>query len=254
MLASFSAFETMVEEALNRGGKWLFEFEEIDRIGELQTQFKVRNPALAIKALKSFIRKYFEERRLLPVLEITLDPPAVRIFSREGAEFLMAAKALRGDKTAGKQFEDLVAKRLAAKLTGRVMNVGYPRRHCPTADYMEQLRELGIDASKFKKIKDGGMDVIWIPPLGKKSEIPFLNFQCKNTEVIGNDVKISLNDFRRTSNRHELFTNSEFLVFIVVNTYLDKRLIEASSKRGYVCLGLPELLASVDIHPPAVYL
>ena len=254
MLPSFSAFEALVEESCNRGGSWLFEYEEIDRMGELQREFKVASPEKAIEELKGFIDNYFKERGVEPVIEITLTPPSARITSNGGANFILAAKNLRGSKKAAKRFEDLVARQLAAKLTGQIMSVGYPRNNKAISAFREELKQLGVDATGLKKMKDGGLDIIWIPPLGKKSEIPFVNFQCKNTETVGNDVKSSVSDARKTLNRHEIFNGEDFLIFVVANTYLSGDTIEDSGGRRYICIGLPELLACSVVNPPTVFL
>lgn len=254
MEASFSAFETMVEEASNRGGEWLFEYGEIERIGDLQDEFEVANPRDAIKSLKIYIEKYFKERGLIPVVEIGLDPPRAKIVSNDSARFLLDAKKLRGVKREGKEFENLVARQLSGKLTGQIINVGYPRKNNKSAIFKQRLKELGVDVKKLKHVKDGGLDVIWLPPLGKKSEIPFVNFQCKNTEVFGNDVKVSVLDARKTWSRHKRLSESVFLIFVVANTYLTPKMVDDANGRGYVCLGLPELLECSNPNPPAVYM
>lgn len=251
MLPSFSAFETMLEEAQNRQGSWLFEYEEIDRISELQEEFKTTTPEKAIKELRRFIESYFEERNLAPILQISLNPPCATIIAPEGARFILAARSFRGRVKSAKDFESLVATQLSKKLTGQVMCVGYPRKQKPVALFRGEMNGLGINLDGVKRINDGGLDVLWLPPLGKKAEIPFVNFQCKNTETLGDDVIKSVSDARKTLKRHELFTQSEFLIFAVVNTYLEPKMVRDSFGRGCVYLGLPELLTCRRlIHPP----
>ena len=253
MLPSFSIFELMTEEATNRGGEWLFQYDELDRAGELQKQFKVKSVEAAIRALKPFLEQYFRERNVEQVIEISLAPPKVKILSTEGAKFILDSMSLRGKAKAGKSFEDLVASQLSRKLTGQVMSIGYRQRQGVPA-FRNTLKELGIDLTNAKHLKDGGLDVIWLPPLGKKSEIPFLNFQCKNTETIGDDVKGSVSDARKHLHSHHLFRPDDFVVFAVFNTYLDPKMVKDSKGRGCVYLGLPELLTSRNKAPAPIFL
>lgn len=253
MLPSFSIFELMTEEATNRGGEWLFEYDELDRAGELQNEFKIKTLEGAIRALKPFLEQYFAERNIEQVIEITLTPPKVKILSVAGAKFILASKALRGNSKSGKRFEDLVANQLSRKLNGQVMSVGYRQRQ-GVAAFRSTLKELGVDLTGAKYLKDGGLDVIWLPPLGKKSEIPFMNFQCKNTETIGDDVKGSVSDARKHLHSHQLFRPDDFLIFAVFNTYLDPKMVKDSKGRGCVYLGLPELLACRNLTPPPMFI
>jgi hypothetical protein len=153
-----------------------------------------------------------------------------------------------------KEFENLVTMQLSKKLTGQVLCVGYPRKQKAVALFREELKDLGVNLGGVKRINDGGLDILWLPPLGRKSEIPFANFQCKNTETLGDDVIKSVSDARKTLKRHELFTQSEFLIFVVVNTYLEPKMVKDSSGRGCVYLGLPELLGCSNLNPPAIFL
>jgi hypothetical protein len=253
MLPSFSIFELMTEEAFNRGGEWLFQYDELERAGELQKEFKAKTTKEAIQALKPFLEQYFTERNVEQVIEITLAPPKVKILSAEGAQFILASKALRGNPQSGKRFEDLVACQLSRKLTGQVMSVGYRQRN-GVPKFRAALKDLGIDLSGVTHLKDGGLDVIWLPPLGKKSEIPFLNFQCKNTETIGDDVKGSVSDARKSFHSHHLFKPEDFLIFAVFNTYLDPKKVKDSKGRGCVYLGLPELLDCRNLTYPPVFI
>src|SRR6476661_2537967 len=242
MLPAFAAFEMMIEETINRSGPWHFEYDEIDRIGEVQKQFRASSYPDAVKELKKFIDIYFAERGVPPIIKIDLSPPCVTLLSGEAAEFILAAKRIRGNANAGKQFEDIVARQLANKLTGTLYSIGYPRKVRVQKPFKDLLESLGIDSTKIRRIQDGGLDVIWQPPLGKKSELPFVNFQCKNTEKTGDDVKASFVDALRTCSRHRFCTKEQFPIFVVVNTYLTNSIVESSFGRGYAFLGLPELM------------
>jgi hypothetical protein len=253
MLASFHIFELMTEEASNRGGEWLFQYDELERAGELQKEFKAKTTTEAVEKLKPFLDQYFTERNLEPLIEITLSPPKAKIVSTEAARFILASKALRGNSKRGKEFEDLVADQLCQKLRGQVMSVGY-RQQGGISAFRNELKSLGVDLAGVKYVKDGGLDVIWLPPLGKKSEIPFASFQCKNTETIGDDIKSSISDARKTLKRHHLFMPNDFPLFVVINTYLDQKAIRDSDGRGCTYLGLPELLPCRPVPDSPVFI
>ena len=245
MRAVFSAFEMMVEEALARGGEWLFEHEEIEQISEVQRELKAGSAQDAIKALKNFLEEYFKDRHSPPIIEISVNPNRIRIVSNDSAKFIKAAMRVRNNQRNAKEFENIISDELSKKLTGEVINIGYPRKDKKVRIFKDKLKELGIDVSILrKKVKDGGLDILWVLPLGKRSEIPFVNFQCKNKDIPGKDVDASVIEARRTFARHTYFKNPELMpIFVVMNTYLCEEIVAGSSGQGYVYLGLTEILS-----------
>jgi hypothetical protein len=251
MHPAFRVLEKLIDETLSRG---TFYFDDKDigdvEIIELQEEFDVSTAEEAIEECMRYLSEYFDKRCVQNPIDITLRPATAQLINRSDAEFILAVRDLRGkkEKPKCKEFENLVARQLEKKLTGRIFNVGDPRVDKRLVKFKELLVELGLDTSEMSsRMRDGGLDILWVPPLGADNMTPIVAFQCKNAVVPGNDIKVSASDALATMGNHRIFrSQGQQIVFSVVNTFLEDSVLLKAKSRQYAFLGLAELLQATS--------
>ena len=143
-----------------------------------------------------------------------------------------------------KDFEIQTLGRLAKRLTGVIHRVGWPRDQKKKKDefaaYLEE--ELGFRKDCLeRRDKDGGFDILWLPPLGAVPLRPVVSLQCKNSYFDEDEGNASTGRARRTLLRHSHLRDSH-LKFVVFNDYIDKaRFVGRAVGWTFMPLGLTDL-------------
>lgn len=145
-----------------------------------------------------------------------------------------------GSPTEFLQFGQQVRVVLARDRSGRVARPrGQLKRKAEIVGY---LQGLGFDKNCLERYdQDGGLDILWLPPLGAIPLRPVVSVQCKNGYFDEREANASTGRADRTLRRHS-HLRSGHLKFVVFNDYID---LEEYRGRAvgwsFVPLGLTDL-------------
>lgn len=166
-----------------------------------------------------------------------------RATDKEYIGFIASAANKRGLGGAdAKEFEVQIVERLAKRLTGGVHRVGAPRtQHNKKKDFVKFLKTLGFDEECLEpRDKDGGLDILWLPPLGSCPIRPVVSLQCKNASFNADDANASVGRAHTTLQRHSHVRGHNGLYFVVFNDYIDKSYIGRARGWAFIPLGLSD--------------
>ena len=135
--------------------------------------------------------------------------------------------------------------KLASKLTGLLRRVGSPRKkHKSRAKFAAYLiKEFHFrDGVLVGNDKDGGLDILWFPPLGAFPFRATVSIQCKNS-LYNRDAGLkSVGRASQTLRRHSHATAEEnHLHCVVYNDYVDEDVMNHAKDVGFIPLGLSDL-------------
>jgi len=166
-------------------------------------------------------------------------------------DFMQFIRDMHQIRTAGKQskaFETAVCDRLSRKLqSGDFHNIGWPRRtRKRLAEIVPYLEGLGFDRGVLRgRDKDGGLDILWLPPLGTIPVRPLVSFQCKNArfrEAAIREAHQSTVVATRSIARHSCMrSHGVYMCYVVFNDYLDSTVRDMATGLSYAPLGLTDL-------------
>lgn len=200
--------------------------------------------AAITKALE-YLRKHFEARGSLLPFNYDLLTGRVTVLNRNYIDFVSSAQEQRSIAKESKDFETATSVHLASRLTGIVRRVGSPRkRHKSRTKFAAYL----VSEFNFRKgvlaghDKDGGLDILWFPPLGAFPFRAMVSIQCKNSLYNRDEGFKSVGRAKQTLGRHSHVTAEEnHLHCVVYNDYIDEKVIEHARNAGFVPLGLSDL-------------
>jgi hypothetical protein len=175
-----------------------------------------------------------------------------RQFRTRDSDYIRFVADVSGRRSSGgryaKEFENAACNRLAKKVTGTLHNVGDPRASLTTAvQFKRYLRTLGFDNRVILgNERDGGLDILWFPPLGSHPVAPVISLQCKNGLFSRSVAREASARTAETLLCHRMLRgNGVHLSAIVFNDYIEpKRLPDKPIT--YVPLGLSDLAAVKD--------
>jgi len=245
----FELFEDLCVELAAHNPRILNEDDINDGILEdIKDWFNETNGANAFKAALKEIERHFKERGAslpysvdLPTREFTVTDPSF-------IDFIAFARSHRSvGGVDSKDFELRTMQRLRTRLTGDLRRVGYPRSKLKKkTEIVKYLVNIGFGKNCLEsRDKDGGFDILWLPPLGAVPLRPVVSLQCKNSFFDESEANKSVGRAARTLNRHSHIP--EHLKFVVFNDYIDRHRFE-NHARGwtFMPLGLTDLAALPD--------
>jgi hypothetical protein len=155
--------------------------------------------------------------------------------------FASNARAVGGDDA--KDFEIRTLERLVTRLTGSLHRVGMPRdQRQKKAEFVKYLQGLGFDENCLGAYdKDGGLDLLWLPPLGTIPLKPVISLQCKNSFFNEREATMSAGRALRTLNRHSHVRGQHHLLFVIFNDYIDETFVGRAVGWIFLPLGLSDL-------------
>jgi hypothetical protein len=155
--------------------------------------------------------------------------------------FSSSSRGIGGDDS--RDFEIQTLERLAKRLTGGLHRVGVPRnQQRKKAEFAKYLEALGFRKDCLeKRDKDGGFDLLWLPPLGAVPLRPVVSLQCKNSFFNEGEANKSAGRALRTLNRHSHVSGHHHLVFVVFNDYIDESFVGRAAGWIFLPLGLSDL-------------
>lgn len=206
-----------------------------------------RDPATTSAVAKAldYLRKHFENRGSVLPFSYDLATGRVTALQREYIDFVSDAQDQRSVPTESKDFEVATSRHLAAKLTGILRRVGSPRtKHKTRKEFTAYLvKQFGFEERALvRNDKDGGLDILWFPPLGAFPLRAMVSIQCKNSPYNREDGFRSVGRAKQTFQRHSYARAEEgHLHCVVYNDYIDEKLMEHAREAGFVPLGLSDL-------------
>ena len=131
---------------------------------------------------------------------------------------------------------------LAQRVTGDVHRVGWPRNErARTKEFNEYLRPLGFNGKVLTgREKDGGLDVLWVLPVGTVPHRPLLSVQCKNGLFNLDDADKSVGAAERSLGEHRGLLERIHVPCVLFNDYIHPEML-TTKRLNFVPLGLTDL-------------
>jgi hypothetical protein len=202
----------------------------------------------AIKAAVAALKAHFEGKG--SSLPFTYDPDK-GLFEATDLEYLRFIKQMSNIRSIGKrsrEFELGVLGKLKLRATGSLHRVGHPRdRERKRANFNAYLKKLGFKGNVLLgKDKDGGLDILWILPIGTMPHQPIVSVQCKNGEFDMGEGDRSIGAGSRSLAMHGGLQSSVHVPCVLYNDYLYPEVI-TSKPMNFVPLGITDLSPMVNL-------
>lgn len=216
--------------------------EDSPLLDELKREMQANNAEEAIERAVAALKLHFEEKG--SHLPFDFDPATGR-FTATDPKFLAFIKDMSSIRSVGKRsrdFEHGVAERLGQKATGTVHRVGHPRDlKKKSKDFNSHLRTLGFGKPVLLgKEKDGGLDILWLLPLGTIPHRPIVSVQCKNGKFDMEAADASIGASSRSLSQHAGLQPNVHVPCVLFNDYIEPQGM-TTKQLNFVPLGLTDL-------------
>ncbi len=206
--------------------------------------------AAVTKAL-AYLRSHFEARGSSLPFDYDVATGRVRALNRDYIDFVFSAQEQRSITKDSRDFEIATSQHLASRLTGIVRRVGSPRKKHKTRKQFTGylVKEFRFrDGCLVAHDKDGGLDILWFPPLGASPFRAMVSIQCKNSLYNRDAGFQSVGRAKQTLKRHSYATAEEnHLHCVVYNDYIDEKVMDHARDSEFVPLGLSDLAPLVAL-------
>jgi hypothetical protein len=233
---SVTASKVITHEDLRIEGK------DSPLLGALIKKLKVNNAEETIPLAVTKLQEHFEGKGASLPFEYKSETGR---FTAIDSEFLSFVNYMRDIRSSGKRsrdFECVVANRLGRRTTGAIHRVGHPRdKKKSRAAFNQHLETLGFERPVlYGRDKDGGLDILWLLPIGTIPHKPIVSIQCKNGEFNTDEAHKSVGTANGSFARHTGLQQLVYVPCVLFNDYIH---IEMLSRRpmGFVPLGLTDL-------------
>lgn len=249
--AIFELFELICRQLREQGEFVLTErLLPVNLLPELESATKKPGFEDAIAGSLGKLRDHFQQKGSNIPFNFDAHTGTIEPTDAEFISFVVEALSIRSGGKESKDFEKAIGRRLASRLrTGAFYNIGWPRdTRTRLPEINEFLEQLGFEEKVLRhRDKDGGMDILWFPPLGTIPVRPFVSFQCKNSRYNPRSVKeahSSVVNAVRSIHRHAVMKSTGvYLCYVVFNDYLDHKIRDMAEGLQYAPLGLSDLSA-----------
>ena len=160
-------------------------------------------------------------------------------------DFVDIMRNIRSNSHMSSEFERKVTERLALRTTGVLHRIGWKRtKNVEVKKFNRYLRKnLGFTQKVLLgKEKDGGLDIIWAPPIGSFPYRPLVSVQCKNGEFDRTVADASLGTSRGSLDRQGGLLPDVHLYCVLFNDYITTDILP-EKRVGFVPLGISDLAA-----------
>lgn len=244
----FEFFEVIAEELAAENSRVITRAdlqvrdEESPMLDELKREMKAASTEEAIERAVDKLRTHFEAKGAK--LPFAYDSDTGR-FTATDSDFLAFVKDMSSIRSIGKRardFECSVAARLGQRATGTIHRVGHPRdTKTKSADFNAHLRVLGFDRPVLLgREKDGGLDILWLLPLGTIPHRPIVSVQCKNGEFNTEVADTSVGAGSRSLSQHAGLQATVHVPCVLFNDYIHPGIL-TRKQWNFVPLGLTDL-------------
>lgn len=201
------------------------------------------------------LAQHFTERG--SVLPFTYDPRTSEFASGDDAYigYIVNAHEMRGDRESSQKFEIETTYRLATRVTGLLHRVGWPRSKKKNREaIVDHLQALGFRKDvQVGRDKDGGFDILWLPPLGAIPIRPIVSLQCKNSHFSRDQSDQSVERAKQSMRRHKVRTaESTYLCCVVYNDYIEDTHVATTRDWGFVPLGISDMGCLAERPEPVI--
>jgi hypothetical protein len=244
----FEFFETIAEELSTEESRVLtpaylqFRDEESPLLDDLKRAMKAASTEEAIHRAVASLRRHFDGKG--SVLPFEHDPATGR-FTATDSDYLAFVRDMSGirsiDKRAG-DFERCVATRLGQRATGAIHRVGHPRdKKRKSVDFNAHLKTLGFGRPVLLgRDKDGGLDILWMLPIGTIPHRPLVSIQCKNGKFNMEAADRSVGTGCRSLGQHTGLQATVHVPCVLFNDYIYPEMLTTKAL-NFVPLGLTDL-------------
>lgn len=184
-------------------------------------------------------------------LPFTLDA-ATRTYTaadRSYLDFVNWASSARSDGEDSSEFESKTATCLATRLTGSIHRIGWKRtQNRKRKEFLKYLADkMGFGPTCLEpNDKDGGLDIVWMPPLGRVPVRALVSIQCKNGLYSEKVAASSMGKASKTMKRHSNRKDGH-AYFVMFNDFIDDKLASTLDGTGWIPIGLSDV---APLQPP----
>jgi hypothetical protein len=160
-------------------------------------------------------------------------------------DFVDMMRNIRSNPNKSSEFEQQATERLALRTTGVIHRVGWKRtKYQQAAKFNQYLQEhVGFTRNVLLgKEKDGGLDILWAPPLGSFPHRPLVSVQCKNGEYDREVADGSLGTSKASLDRQDGLFPDVHIYCVLFNDYITPEILP-EKRVGFVPLGISDLAA-----------
>jgi hypothetical protein len=250
--ALFRFFEVIADELSAKASRVItrenlrINDEESPLLDELRQEMEAGSSEEAVECAVEQLREHFGAR--VSNLPFAYERETGTFTARD-SEFLAFVKDMSGIRSIGKRsrdFECTVAQRLGQRATGAIHRVGFPRdKKVTKAAFNEHLSMLGFQRPVLLgKEKDGGLDILWLLPIGAVPRRPIVSVQCKNGEFDLDAAHASVGAASCSLSQNTSLQQTVHVPCVLFNDYIYSEML-TSKPLNFVPLGLTDL-ATLD--------
>jgi hypothetical protein len=246
----FEFFELIAEELTAEGSRVLTSAdlqardEDSPLLSDLRSELRAASAEDAIAKAVAALDQHFQAKG--GQLPFTYDAETGRFMARDRPylEFINEMSSIRSVAKRSRDFECSVAERLGKRATGSIYRVGHPRDvKKRSRDFNAYLRTLGFAKPVLLgKEKDGGLDILWMLPIGTIPHRPFVSVQCKNGIFDIQSADASLGAGSRSLGQHAGLQAAIHVPCVLFNDYIEPERL-TKKQMNFVPLGLTDLAA-----------
>jgi hypothetical protein len=226
---------------------------EAPLMDELDLEYKRSDDNGALNDAVAFLSKHFALKGAS--LPFSYDPVTGRFTALDAPyiDFVDLMRSIRSNGRKSSEFERVVTERLTLRTTGIIHRVGWKRKSFrESAKFNRYLQKhFGFNRKVLLgKEKDGGIDILWAPPLGSFPHRPLVSVQCKNGEYDRHVADASLNTAKASLDRQEGLFPDVHLYCVLFNDYILRDCLP-EKRIGFIPLGISDLAAplqSIESH------
>ena len=245
----FEFFEIVVQELYTSKSRVITASEltgkgkSLSLIDDLRELTKASDSEIAIDKSVALLETHFSGKGSR--LPFSFDATTKRFSSLDDdyLKFIVEMISIRSVGRRSRDFECSVAERLKLRATGAIHRVGFPRdTKKRKGQFLSHLKTVGFSDSPdpWKPDKDGGLDILWVLPIGSIPHAPILSLQCKNGNFNMDDADKSVMVGNRSLGEHAGLQSQIHVPCVLFNDYVyTERLV--NKRMNWVPLGLSDL-------------
>jgi hypothetical protein len=249
----FEFFEIVAEELCVESSRVLTRADlqirdnDAPLLDDLKREMKAESTDQAIELAVERLRSHFEGKGSRLPFEYQ---PATGRFTALDQDFLIFVKDMSSIRSIGKRSRDFecgVARRLCGRATGQVHRVGHPRdAKRKKAEFNAHLKTIGFDRPVLLgDEKDGGLDILWVLPVGTVPHRPMVSVQCKNGEFRMEVADQSVGPGTRSLSQHAGLQPTVHVLCVLFNDYISPGSV-SRKQLAFVPLGLTDLASMTE--------
>lgn len=214
-------------------------------MSELDLEYRRSDDDGALNAAIASLAAHFELKG--SSLPFTYDSGTGRFtaIDKEYIDFVDLMRNIRSNANKSSEFEHKVTERLALRTTGVLHRVGWKRaKYRRIAELNKYLQaQLGFTNDVLLgKEKDGGLDILWAPPIGSFPHRPLVSIQCKNGEYDYATGGVSLETTQASLDRQDGLFHNVHVLCVLFNDYIVRGILP-KKRMGFIPLGISDLAA-----------